>query len=324
MSRNATSIYAKCLTSHVRGPLFTALLCKFAFAPPYFAIARWWRAQEQQNPGSLLYSDRGLFVAGTMVVHAALYIGIAGFFHYCDRTGLLSQYKMHRVQRMGPSDALLHKTWLQAAVGQLIIGPLSLWVVAGAFLHFGSPPIDAPLPALPTLYVAFLVATLGNSWGFYWSHRLLHVPALYAKFHKQHHTYTGTVGYAAEFAHPLEQLLSNQGPTVLGCLLLGSHWLVWFSWLAARLKETYEGHSGYCFKGTLLCRLGLWDNSSPYHDFHHSNNSGNFAGNNSEYLDHLFGTQDAWVRLGGVDGYLALRKRGVPNGNALFRGGKAE
>ena len=41
---------------------------------------------------------------------------------------------------------------------------------------------------------------------FYWSHRLLHHPRLYKHFHKQHHEYRGTIGFAAEYAHFVEQV----------------------------------------------------------------------------------------------------------------------
>jgi sterol desaturase/sphingolipid hydroxylase (fatty acid hydroxylase superfamily) len=323
-SRPAGDVFAKCLVSHIRAPLLGALFTQYIAAPCYFTIARWWKAQAQTHTDGFaakLFSDQGFFTAGTMALHAIMYLCVAGFYHYCDRVGALERFKLHRVQRMGPSVELLHSTWIQAAVGQLVTGPPSLWLVGGLFAHFGSPAIDAPLPAVPALLGYLLFAQVVNCWGFYWSHRLLHHPSLYW-IHKRHHAYTGTIGFAAEYAHPIEQILSNQGPTVLGCLLVGSHQLVWFVWLTSRLKETYEGHSGYCFKGSLLERVGLLSGSgSPYHDFHHSMNSGNFAGANGEYLDWFFGTQAAWAKLGGLEGYLALRKEGRPNGNALCRAG---
>jgi hypothetical protein len=43
--------------------------------------------------------------------------------------------------------------------------------------------------------------------GFYWTHRLFHSKYFYAKYHKQHHEYAGTIGFAAEYAHPLEQII---------------------------------------------------------------------------------------------------------------------
>ena len=45
---------------------------------------------------------------------------------------------------------------------------------------------------------------------------------------------------AAEFAHPVEVILSNQVPTVGLVLGLGAHPLVQLAWIALRLAQTYE------------------------------------------------------------------------------------
>ncbi len=79
---------------------------------------------------------------------------------------------------------------------------------------------------------------------FYWSHRLLHHPAMYKHFHKQHHEYKGTIGFAAEYASPVEQVVSNYLSTVGMVVYLGVHPLFWLVWLAYRLLQTYETHSG--------------------------------------------------------------------------------
>jgi sterol desaturase/sphingolipid hydroxylase (fatty acid hydroxylase superfamily) len=42
--------------------------------------------------------------------------------------------------------------------------------------------------------------------GFYWAHRFLHHPLLYARLHKQHHEYKGPIGFAAEYATVGEQV----------------------------------------------------------------------------------------------------------------------
>ncbi len=54
---------------------------------------------------------------------------------------------------------------------------------------------------------------------FYWSHRALHHPALYKHFHKQHHEYKGTIGFAAEYASTVEQV---RGPLCPGADQEGS------------------------------------------------------------------------------------------------------
>ena len=50
----------------------------------------------------------------------------------------------------------------------------------------------------------------------------------------------------------------------------GFHVLTWWVWLAWRLFETYEGHSGYAFPW-------LHADVTVYHDFHHTMNKGNYC-----------------------------------------------
>ena len=140
-----------------------------------------------------------------------------------------------------------------------------------------------------------LIAFVVNDVGFYWTHRLLHTKLLYKRVHKQHHTYIGTIGFAAEYAHWFEVALSNQLPTIAGTIGRGVHMAIFWGWLAARLEETYEGHSGYSFAGTIPHKLGLTNaDAAAWHDFHHTGNRGNFG---AAYLDYLFGTMDAWVAM---------------------------
>jgi len=88
-----------------------------------------------------------------------------------------------------------------------------------------------------------------------------------------HHSYKGTIGFAAEYAHPLEDVLSGIIPTTIVCALGGAHFLVWFVWIGVRLEKAYETHSGYCFYGTWLHYIGLTNSEgTAYHDYHHTQN----------------------------------------------------
>ena len=89
-----------------------------------------------------------------------------------------------------------------------------------------------------------MTALLFLEFTFYWAHRLLHHPLLYARFHKQHHEYKGTIGFAAEYASVFEQLVATYVSTVLLPMVRGTHPLLWLLWLDFRLSQTYEAHSG--------------------------------------------------------------------------------
>lgn len=288
----------RCWAWHVlRNSVLTALFL-VAVRPLYARLMKRWRG-----------SERGFFIAGTTAVHVSAYLAMNVPFLLCDHFGLLQRYKLDRKPAQQPTAKLMLRTLLDAVVGQAVIGPLGLRAFGFAlFKALGMPTPDAALPSFPELVRQFAICNLFNHLGFYAAHRTLHeVPWLYKNVHKQHHEYKGTIGIAAEHAHPIEQMTANLIPTMGGSLFFGRHPLVFWVFLAARLQQTYEGHSGYCFAGTWAHRIGLTNaDGAAFHDHHHTTNVGNYAGDTTDYM---FGTDAAWVKEGGMAGYLA-RKRG--------------
>ena len=195
---------------------------------------------------------------------------------------------------MLPSPKLLQASLRDALVSQLLVQPLATYLLL--LLLSLSPDRYAALPSFPMTVLHMSAALLFNELSFYLLHRLFHeVPFLYQRVHKQHHQYVGTVAVAAEHAHPVEQLLCNDLPVVGYCLAMRLHPLLWAVYLAWRLQETYETHSGYCFHRQLLARVGLWSGpQAEFHDFHHTVNSGNYG---HHLMDELFGTMDLWLSL---------------------------
>jgi len=142
---------------------------------------------------------------------------------------------------------LVTKCIISTFIGNTIFNPLQLYLLYPVFAYQGMS-IHAPLPGWSTLAWQIPFMWYFNDFGFYWAHRMFHAfPSLY-KLHKQHHTFTSTIGFAAEYAHPLEAFLANGLPTIGGALILGVHmWVLWL-WLFIRIWETVEAHSGYVFK----------------------------------------------------------------------------
>ncbi|EEH47030.2 uncharacterized protein PADG_03128 [Paracoccidioides brasiliensis Pb18] len=115
-------------------------------------------------------------------------------------------------------------------------------------------------PTYPTareLATDFIYALLLRELLFYTVHRTLHHPKLYPCFHKQHHTFTAPMAFAAQYAHPLEHLLANVIPVVLPLALRRVHILSFALFLTSMLAETASVHSGYDFAG------------ARKHDLHH-------------------------------------------------------
>ena len=158
---------------------------------------------------------------------------------------------------------------------------------------------------------SFAIEDLPNSWTLAWqilfcmfvmdfffflTHMLLHKPYFYKRIHKTHHQYHQTVGFSAEYAHPIEFLIGNVVPFVIPCLILGPsmHYFTYWVWGTFRIANTVQAHSGYDFPWfpNDLC---IFYSNATYHDYHHSHNVGNFGGT-FHIWDTLFGTNNAYYR----------------------------
>lgn len=294
------------LASRIPTDAFVALVRGPALATAVtFALESTWRSAFVASG----LSDQAFFTLALSVIHAGLYFGLNGLFLACDANGWLAEYKLPRTPAQQPSRALLLRTILPQVVMQLVVLPLTAYYVLFPFYTSrGAPSISSPLPSTTVAFLTILGCLVFNQWLFYIVHRLLHeYPALYRAIHKQHHEYTGSVGFAAEYAHPVEAILANTIPTIGFGLVAGIHPLIFCVWFMWRLEETYEAHSGYNFAKSPLGRIGLMHgHHAAHHDFHHSANVGNYG---FAITDGLCGTMGAYEASGGEAGQWAAKQR---------------
>jgi len=145
-----------------------------------------------------------------------------------------------------------------------------------------------PLPSFSIIFRDFLVCIFAEEFGFYYSHRLLHKGFLWDYVHKTHHQFKAPVGMASEYAHPVEFILSNLFPVILGPLLMGSHFAVTFAWIFTAISTTIAGHSGFSFPYGFL-------GESKKHDYHHSHYLGNYGA--IGLLDWWHGTDQGYKKF---------------------------
>jgi sterol desaturase/sphingolipid hydroxylase (fatty acid hydroxylase superfamily) len=197
------------------------------------------------------------------------------------------------MQAKYPEGKLLKRCLKQLAFNHFVLNPLGLPAVY-LLAKTAGVRMTSPLPSWREAVFHVVICIIVEDALFYWTHRLLHIPPLYRRFHKLHHQFYTPIGMAAEYAHPVEYVLSNSLPVLAGPLLTGCHLLTMWIWLFIRTVETLDGHSGYDF-WWMPFRYFPFRPGPAIHDFHHSHNLGNY-GSFFQFWDWICGTDKAYKK----------------------------
>jgi len=127
------------------------------------------------------------------------------------------------------------------------------------------------LPTWRTLFLHLAICIIVEEILFYYSHRLLHYGIFYTQIHKIHHQFKAPIGIASEYAHPIEMVISNMLPIIIGPHVCQCHILVSWLWFAIGVIGTIGHHSGYLFPWL----IGGLD--PKFHDYHHYSFISNFG-----------------------------------------------
>ena len=214
------------------------------------------------------------------------------FFLALTKLRLCERYKISRDRPdMDPSlpknVALDKEAFSEQLVGTFVLVPLISYFGYYPLKQCGMPLSLFPLPSPSVCLLHMLLLIVLCDALFYWTHRTLHHPLLYATLHKKHHFYKGTNVYASEYFGVVDFVL-NVLPGVLPAVLLRVDLLTFLLFTAARGWQTVQSHAGYDLPFDPLNR-GVFAGGARRHDFHHSHNVGCY-GDWTPFWDWLCGT----------------------------------
>jgi sterol desaturase/sphingolipid hydroxylase (fatty acid hydroxylase superfamily) len=218
---------------------------------------------------------------GSFLVPFLVYWCVGGFYCFVDLTGrpkFLLRYKIQDNTQYPIPIPKLWKVVKQVLINQILVGFPFIYV-ASRIMKYRGYDWGPKLPTFQWVIFELSICILLEELMFYYSHRFLHHPKVYKYIHKRHHEWTAPIAITAVYSHPIEHILSNYMPVVLGPLVLGSHVATSWLWFSIAILSTLNAHSGY--------HLPFFP-SPEAHDFHHLKFNQNFGV--LGVLDRLHGT----------------------------------
>ncbi|XP_064636730.1 fatty acid hydroxylase domain-containing protein 2-like [Lineus longissimus] len=231
----------------------------------------WVRHWESLYINWFLENNAALFILGTLIVTNGVFVLGNSFLVFLDLTGkpaFLLRYKVQEDQNVPMDRKKFRRAVIQILFNIIVVSTPFIVFMYKAYEWRGVPYRGDDLPTFQWVLFEIGFCSVVEEFTFYYSHRMLHHPRLYKHIHKIHHEWTAPIGFISIYAHPIEHVLSNLFPPMLGPFLLGSHIGTAWLWFSVALLSTTVAHSGYHFP--LLP-------SPEAHDFHHLKFTNNFG-----------------------------------------------
>jgi len=251
-------------------------------------------------------SDCIIYSCGTWIVYFLFYYLHSWVFICADWYGFLDKYAIRAGNRYLPPLVQQYEAIREASIDTFIIKPILLFstfpLLGGPFLSF-----NTALPSVTEAIWQILLMLTIFATSLFWIHLALHkVTWLYKNVHKKHHEFHETVGFAAQFHHPIEALASTLH-VVLGVVLVRPHVVVYLIVLCFTLIEIVDSHCGYDVPWKVIyvwSDVYPWGSGARAHDFHHSHNIGVYGGGLLGLWDEFMQTNQAFKncekkRIGG-------------------------
>ena len=185
----------------------------------------------------------------------------------------------HRLPATTPPKVGAYRQAALQSISNQIFGSIPATLLFTVLAHWLQLPAYGPLPSFLTCVYQVVVMMAVEEVGFYYIHRLLHLPYFYQRIHYIHHEWVAPVAVSATTCHLLEHVFCNVTPLLLGVLIAGAHWKLLMGWSLLATFNTVCVHSGYNWSWL----------KAENHDMHHATNKCAFGA--MGVLDWVHGTR---------------------------------
>ncbi|XP_028638345.1 fatty acid hydroxylase domain-containing protein 2 [Grammomys surdaster] len=256
-----------------------------------------WQTQWEKLLSTFEGNEWLLFILGVVLVPALCFWGFNGLLLLVDTTEKPTFISRYRIQRGNnePVDPVKLRQSIRTVIFNQSVISFPMLVIYYPFLKWRRDPCSRELPTFHWFLVELAFFTLVEEILFYYLHRLFHHPKLFKKIHRKHHEWTAPVGVVSIYADPIEHMVANMLPVMVGPLAMGSHLSSITAWLSLVLIISTLTHCGYHLPFLPLPEL---------HEYHHLkfNECYGILG----VLDHLHGTDVTFKKTKAYERHVVL------------------
>ena len=239
-----------------------------------------------------LQSDVWIFSVYIIAVFELVFWLCNGFLMTIELVDIpsIDQYRIQKSKnklRLQPDMVkLMIKETVRHQISIILLTPLLYYVLN----YFGRVDVRGAWPSGSTMLYQLVLFILAEDAIFFWTHYLLHTRWLYARIHKKHHVYKQPTGIVSVLSHPIEGLQNQLAVWFMPALLNDKHVCTLCIWVAIRVYQTVNAHSGYNLPYVSTQYWLPWIMSGALgHDFHHQHGKWNY-GSFFNLWDRLMGT----------------------------------
>lgn len=218
------------------------------------------------------------------------YFLIAGIGYFLFYVVYRKTFSHRKIQVAFPSS---YRIWMDIlySISTLLIYCVTSWIVfqlyETGFTHIYT---DIHQFGYTYFFVSLVLMVVLHDAYFYWTHRAMHVSGMLRITHRIHHQSHNPTPWSAFSFHPVEALISI-GIIPIIVWLVPCHPYALFAFLTFMTLINVMGHLGYELfpKWMMKHKVGMWQNTSTYHNIHHQLSSVNF-GLYFTFWDRIMGT----------------------------------